>query len=120
MKKLLADVADLLPQSIRGRIRDRYWRIKSEFLYRRLYQILRLEYTLQSGVTLKVASLGEWWTYNDIFVNREYDLPIQTALQSRSPARAFTVLDLGANVGYFVLRVVDLCGKARWKRLQPT
>ncbi|HXM23206.1 MAG TPA: FkbM family methyltransferase [Terriglobales bacterium] len=67
-----------------------------------------MEYTLQSGVTLKVASKGEWWTYNDIFVNREYDLPIQTALQSRSPEHPFTVLDLGANVGYFTLRVVDL------------
>jgi FkbM family methyltransferase len=108
IKKTLSDVVELLPQSINGRIRETYWRIKSELLYRHLYRILHLEYTLQSGVILKVASKGEWWTYNDIFVNREYDLPIQTALQSRSAEHPFTVLDLGANVGYFTLRVVDL------------
>jgi len=106
--KTLSDVVGLLPQPITGRIRETYWRMKSELLYRHLYQILGLQYTLQSGVTLKVASKGEWWIYNDIFVNREYDLPIQTALQSRSPEHPFTVLDLGANVGYFTLRVVDL------------
>jgi FkbM family methyltransferase len=108
LKRILSDVVELLPRSIQGRIRETYWRIKSELLYRRLYRILHLEYTLQSGVTLKVDSKGEWWTYNDIFVNREYDLPIRTALQSRSTEHPFTVLDLGANVGYFALRVVDL------------
>jgi FkbM family methyltransferase len=108
ISKILSDIVALLPQSIQGRIGETYWRIKSELLYRHLYQILHLEYTLESGVILKVASKGEWWTYNDIFVNREYDLPIQTALQSRSPEHPFTVLDLGANVGYFTLRVVDL------------
>jgi FkbM family methyltransferase len=108
IRKTLSNIVELLPQSIKGRTRETYWQIKSDLLYRRLYGILHLEYTLQSGVTLKVASKGEWWTYNDIFVNREYDLPIQTALQSRSPEHPFTVLDLGANVGYFTLRVVDL------------
>jgi FkbM family methyltransferase len=108
IRKNLSHVVELLPQSVKGRIREAYWQIKSELLYRHLYGILHLEYTLQSGVTLKVASKGEWWTYNDIFGNREYDLPIQTALQSRSPEHPFTILDLGANVGYFTLRVVDL------------
>jgi FkbM family methyltransferase len=108
IKRILSDVVELLPQTIQGRIRETYWRIKSELLYRRLYRILQLEYTLQSGVTLKVASKGEWWTYNDISVNREYDLPIQTVLQSRSSEHPFTVLDLVANVGFFTLRVVDL------------
>jgi FkbM family methyltransferase len=108
IRKTLSDVVDLLPQSIKGSIRETYWRIKSELLYRRLYRMLDLDYTLRSGITIKVASKGEWWTYNDIFVNGEYDLPIQIALQSRSPEHPFTVLDLGANLGYFTLRVVDL------------
>jgi FkbM family methyltransferase len=107
-KRILSNVARLLPQPIERSIRQTYWQIKSELLYRYLYRILQLEYTLRSGVVLNVASKGEWWTYNDIFVNREYDLPIQTALQSRSPGHPFTVLDLGANVGFFTLRVVDL------------
>jgi FkbM family methyltransferase len=89
-------------------LRDRYWRIKSDLLYHHLYEMLNLEYTLQSGVVLRVASKGEWWTYNDIFVNQEYDLPIRKALESRSSRSSFTVLDLGANVGYFCLRVLDL------------
>jgi len=55
-----------------------------------------------------VASKGEWWTYNDIFVNCEYDVAIQTALKATPPDRPFVVLDLGANVGYFAFRVVDL------------
>ena len=108
VKKLLSDVVEVIPESAQRTIREAYWRVKSEFLYRHLYGMLNLEYTLQSGVTIKVASRGEWWIYNDIFVNREYDVPIQTALQSHSPEHPFTVLDLGANVGYFTLRVVDL------------
>jgi FkbM family methyltransferase len=101
-------LARLLPSSLQESLRDRYWQTKSNLLYRRLYEVLDLEYTLQSGLVLNVASRGEWWTYNDIFVNREYDVPIQRALESRSSPAAFTVLDLGANVGYFLLRVVDL------------
>src|ERR1700733_10111294 len=98
-----------LPASpIRDWLRDRYWRIKSAVLYQRLYEMLGLEYTLQSGLVLRVASKGEWWTYNDIFVNHEYDIPIQRALESGSARSPFTVLDLGANVGYFCLRVLDL------------
>jgi len=111
------DIVELLPKSIKRRIRQTYWQIKSELLYRHLYRILHLEYTLQSGLILKVASKSEWWTYNDIFVNREYDLPIYTALQSRCPDRPFTVLDLGANVGYFTLRVVDLMRQASLETL---
>lgn len=96
------------PASFQHWLRDRYWRVKSAFLYQRLYEMLGLEYTLQSGLVLSVRSKGEWWTYNDIFVNREYDIPIRKALESRPVDRSFTVLDLGANVGYFCLRVLDL------------
>ena len=98
-------------------MRDRYWRIKSALLYQRLYKMLDLQYTVESGLSLRVASKGEWWIYNDIFVNREYDVPIRQALQSRSPDRPFTVLDLGANVGYFCLRVLDLMRQSELQNL---
>jgi FkbM family methyltransferase len=98
----------LLPKPIETSIRGIYWRAKSDFLYRRLYRALNLKHVLPSGITLKVASRGEWWAYNEIFVNGEYDVPIQRALELRSKAQAFTVLDLGANVGYFTLRVLHL------------
>jgi FkbM family methyltransferase len=107
IKKLITRAVGALPESAQSRIRERYWRIKSRFLYQSLYGFLDLEHTLNSGIKVKVASKGEWWTYNDIFVNGEYDVPINAALEA-SPGQTFVVLDLGANVGYFTVRVIDL------------
>lgn len=113
IKKFLSVAVSALPKSAQSRIRDRYWQIKSGLLYQSLYQLLALENTLPSGITLQVSSKGEWWTYNDIFVNGEYDIPILHALEKCSPLRPLTVLDLGANVGYFTLRVIDLIRQKR-------
>jgi FkbM family methyltransferase len=108
IKQLLTAVVTALPRSAQKQIRDRYWQIKSRVLYQSLYKLLGLECTLRSGITLRVASKGEWWIYNDIFVNGEYDVPILQVLEKRPPLRPLTVLDLGANLGFFTLRVVDL------------
>jgi FkbM family methyltransferase len=106
IKKLLTRVVGTLPESAQFQIRERYWRVKSRFLYQSLYGALNLEHTLNSGLAVKVASKGEWWAYNEIFVNGEYDVPIQAALAASS-GHPFVVLDLGANVGYFAFRVLD-------------
>jgi FkbM family methyltransferase len=106
IRKLLTRAVGVLPQSTQFQIRERYWQLKSRILYQSLYSLLNLEHTLDSGITVKVESKGEWWIYNDIFVNGEYDVPIQAALQVSS-AKPFVVLDLGANVGYFAFRVLD-------------
>jgi FkbM family methyltransferase len=106
IKKLLTRVVGTLPESAQFQIRERYWRAKSRFLYQSLYGVLNLEHTLNSGLAVKVASKGEWWAYNEIFVNGEYDVPIQAALGASS-GQPFVVLDLGANVGYFAFRVLD-------------
>ncbi|HEX6750632.1 MAG TPA: FkbM family methyltransferase [Longimicrobium sp.] len=67
---------------------------------------LDLQWRLQSGLTLWVRGAADWYLYNEIFVDGEYDLAIDTAL-GRAPAGApLRVLDLGANVGYFTLRLV--------------
>lgn len=99
--------ADKLP----ALVREYYWQLKSRVLYQTLYRSLHLEHRLRSGLTVKVQSMGEWWVYNDIFVDGEYDLAIETALR-RAPqpgtSRPFTVLDLGANLGFFAFRVLDL------------
>jgi FkbM family methyltransferase len=108
IKELLAATAGCLPRSVQYQIRDRYWRAKSRLLYQSLYELLDLECTLRSGVTLQLASRGEWWAYNEIFVNGEYDPPILQVLEKHSSFRPLSVLDLGANVGYFGLRLVDL------------
>ena len=45
-------------------------------------------------------------TYNEIFINSEYAVLIQSAMKVSS-AKPFVVMDLGANVGYFAFRVFD-------------
>lgn len=119
IKRTLRHLVGLFPRSVQEWIRYVYWRWWSALLYQRLYKILGLEYTLQSGLVLKVASKGEWWTYNDIFVNHEYDTPIERALELHSSQHPFTVLDLGANVGYFTLRVLDLIRQNNLKTVAP-
>jgi hypothetical protein len=84
VKNWLTRAVGVLPQSMQFQIRERYWQVKSRILYQSLYGLLNLEHTLDSGITLKVASKGEWWIYNDIFVNGEYDVPIQAALGAAS------------------------------------
>lgn len=73
-----------------------------------LWNKINLGWKLSSGLTVKVKSHAEWKAYNDIFVDREYDLPIQQALESRRDHRPFTFLDLGANVGFFTTKVADI------------
>ena len=101
--------------AFRGLLRENYWQIKSRFLYQTLYRALHLEHKLRSGLTVRVQSMGEWWVYNDVFVDGEYDLAIQKAhaLSGPEDSRLFTVLDLGANVGYFAFRLLDLLGPNR-------
>jgi FkbM family methyltransferase len=118
IKKLLTRVVGVLPESAQLQIRERYWQVKSRILYQSLYSLLNLEHTLDSGLTVKVASKGEWWIYNDIFVNGEYDVPIQAALDASSGNR-FVVLDLGANVGYFAFRVLDLIRRQHLDHIIP-
>src|ERR1700722_20885045 len=111
VKKLLTRAVGVLPESAQFQIRERYWRVKSRFLYQSLYGVLNLEHTLNSGLAVKVASKGEWWAYNEIFVNGGYDVPIQAALGISSGTPS-VVLDLGANVGYSFLTL-------QWSREVP-
>lgn len=118
IKKLFAKCVSLLPGRLQSQIRERYWRIKSRFLYQTLYRWIGLEHVLHSGLTIQIASKGEWWAYNEIFVNGDYDIPIEAALVDRS-APSFVVLDLGANVGFFTFRVVDLIRRHRLENILP-
>lgn len=73
-----------------------------------LFQWLNLEWTLRSEVRLRVSSYGDWIIYNEIFVSGEYDQAIRIALDSQLNADSpLHVVDLGSNVGFFTLRVVD-------------
>jgi FkbM family methyltransferase len=77
----------------------------------KLWSILSPEWRLPSGLKVKVASWAEWVTYNDIFVDGEYDVPIRHAIAHAGPDAV--ILDVGANVAYFALRFSDLWMRER-------
>lgn len=78
-----------------------------------VYRLAKLRWSLPSGVKIELLSPVDWSTYNDIFVDGEYDLAVSTTLQStRKQQASVNVLDLGANVGFFLLRFLDLVSKA--------
>lgn len=66
-----------------------------------------LRWRLRSGVEIMVRSRAEWVIYNDIFVEGEYDQALERTIRGAPPGRPLTILDLGANVGYFTLRAID-------------
>jgi FkbM family methyltransferase len=63
---------------------------------------------------VRLESYAEWVTYNDIFVEQEYDHAIEVLLRD-STAEAPVVVDLGANVGLFTCRVEDLVRRRQSK-----
>jgi FkbM family methyltransferase len=73
-----------------------------------LWKQLGLKWKLQSGIVVRIKNEAEWVIYNDIFVDGEYDLPIKQAISSAAANRPFNVIDIGANVGFFTLRLADL------------
>jgi hypothetical protein len=58
VKKLLTRVVDALPESARCQVRERYWRVKSRFLYQSLYSLLNLEQFSAFNVALQEIDLG--------------------------------------------------------------
>jgi FkbM family methyltransferase len=72
----------------------------------------RLRYSLPFGAELRIDSHSEWNVFCDIFIRREYDQAIHAALDLAAPHTTFHYLDLGANVGYFTMRLLQLA----WER----
>jgi FkbM family methyltransferase len=94
-----------LSPSVLGALRQ--WRDASRHLVS--WQGRRLSYTLPSGIAIEVSSASDWAVYNEVFVEGEYDVPIQKVVENASDNPL--IVDLGANVGYFSLRFADL-----WRR----
>jgi FkbM family methyltransferase len=90
------------PEALKQRIR----RIRNQ-RKARLYESLDLRWTLKSGITLKLQSDSDWVMFCDIFLDEEYDEPIRRALCAGARQAAVSVLDLGANSGFFTLRTID-------------
>lgn len=72
---------------------------------------LNLKMCLSSGVPIKIESYSDWCVYNDLFADGEYDPAIEAALLAAGDQ--MVVVDLGANVGFFTLRVLHLLAKFR-------
>jgi FkbM family methyltransferase len=76
-------------------------------LRRGMFEWLGLTWTTASGIGLRVGNYNEWIIYNEIFVDAEYDAAIAAALSNRDTGDLLRVVDLGANVGFFTLRLFD-------------
>lgn len=68
---------------------------------------INLEWQLVSGVKIRLKDTSNWYMYNDIFVDGEYDIPIQQSLHFQHD-KHLNIIDIGANVGFFTLRFIDL------------
>lgn len=94
--------------AIPARLKPR--KLKERWWNRRL-RSLALGWQLPSSYRARIANRAEWCVYNDLFVDGEYDRAIHATLDAVRDKSEATVLDLGANVGFFTLRFLDL-----WKR----
>jgi FkbM family methyltransferase len=71
------------------------------------WRILQPEIPLCSGTAI-VRSDSDWEVANEVFVQREYDDAILQAFRTGQQERPLRILDLGANVGFFSIRCIDL------------
>tara|TARA_B100001248_G_scaffold262563_1_gene259443 strand:+ start:5952 stop:6731 length:780 start_codon:yes stop_codon:yes gene_type:complete len=85
----------ILPQSLKARL----WR----FLTKKMH----LRWQLRSGLTAKIHSYADWCTYNEIFVNGEYDEALESTLKDLEGRQELVILDIGANMGFFSLKLLD-------------
>lgn len=85
--------------------RDLCWQL-AMILRRTFLAHLGLKHTLPSQLVVKVANPSDWHVYNEVFVDGNYDCAIAEALLEAGEAK-LQVLDIGANAGYFTLRVAD-------------
>ena len=68
-------------------------------------EAVNLHWDFSSKHRAQVKSVSDWISYNDIFVEREYDDSLIAALQRSDEIK---LLDIGANVGFFLLRAMIL------------
>lgn len=71
----------------------------------KIWLFIKARWKLRSGIDVIVTNDSDWFVYNEIFANKEYDSAILLLLASK--IKNPLILDLGANVGYFTLKVAD-------------
>lgn len=92
-------LSKLLPRRVGIALRETAWKFAHPWC------------TLRSGVSVEIASMNQWIVFVDIFIHGEYDLAIDSALLASGDE--FIALDLGANVGFFSLRLADRLLRSR-------
>ncbi len=102
---------------------QRVGKVLPSFLKRDLrsaaFQALKLDWPLRSGLSIRVSSHSDWIIFNEIFVNGDYDDAILMAMERAQTGAELKILDLGANVGFFSLRCLDLLHRRHLEEL-PT
>ncbi|MEM9445704.1 MAG: FkbM family methyltransferase [Verrucomicrobiota bacterium] len=68
-------------------------------------EALKLHWDFNEKHRAYVKSISDWISYHDIFVEQEYDHALKDVLNSGDNIK---LLDIGANVGYFLLRAMVL------------
>jgi len=79
--------------------------------------MLDLHWRLPSKLEIRIKSVSDWFIYNEVFVSGDYDPAILMALERAKAEGELQVLDLGANVGFFSLRCVDLARRQQMQGL---
>ena len=69
------------------------------------WKVLKAKWKLNSGIELIIENDNDWFVFNEIFTNKEYDDVFQ--LLPPGDINNPLVLDLGANVGYFALHMAN-------------
>src|SRR5688572_762110 len=88
------------------------FRIKNRF-HACALKAIQLSHRLPSGTVIHVESYADWVVYN-LFVDCEYDPAITHAIgKAKQDSNSLAILDLGANVGFFTLRVGELLFRER-------
>jgi FkbM family methyltransferase len=102
-------VMTALPLPLATWLRDVSGHVRRTIVWRLQYP----ERALNSGVTIRITSPSDWYVYNEVFVDGEYDPVIASIVDRAGPPPL--VLDLGANAGFFTLRLMD-----RWFSVHGT
>jgi FkbM family methyltransferase len=75
------------------------------YIRNKAWKNLKAKWELRSGIVAEVQNDSDWFVFNEIFASKEYDPAFQLFLTPGMTSPL--VLDLGANVGYFSLKVAD-------------
>ncbi len=101
----IENVSGLSPWQRASHIALNAW---SEFLWKQV----RPTTISRSGIPLTLAGLSDWDVFSEIWISGEYDEPIRRAFDAAPANQPVRIVDLGANIGLFSLRCVEL---RNWK-----